>query len=899
MAVVPKLLKSGAALFVLALSAYSGALIYYNRHSFPTATIGATCARPDPQRAMRVEQLTAGGPGDLAGLRAGDRILAVDGQPLLTIYPFWDAVDRGQPGATVTLAVNRPEDLEVRLIRVQLEAPVVPTSIGGAPITAARLAALNVLSFYPIPFLVVAGVVLMQRFHDRHAWLVAILFASLIAGARPLDLEPIIHPALRKPLVAYCLLFTAVPPGALYCLFATFPERTPVDRHAPWLKFALLGLPLLLGACLAIATLLSNETPFYLRPRGRSPAVEAWVVFVSGVHAVIGYGLGLVSLGWNAFRGGSETRRRTRVMLWGTAGAILPFLIVASYAITRDVDFIDLPFWVWSGAIMALFLLPLSIAYAVVKHRVLEIPVLLRRSARYVVVRHAIVTVGIVVGIVLTSVFTAVLSRLPEGSAADLAGSALPSAVREPFRQTTETERRALSGIAGALFGVLIMIATRKGVDRVTRRVDRAFFREAYDARQLLQDLAHRIRTAVDRTQVAALLEPSLRDALHPSTILVLLRTSAGRLEPVAPPGGTMPPGLEVTGAERDLGIRGGVTVIRPGELPPVLAPFAGNEPDLVAPMLGYDERLEGLLLLGPRLAEEPYGREDRELIAAVAGQAGVALQNLRLATSIAERIEAERREAHELDIAREVQARLLPQHAPVFESLDYAGICIQARQVGGDYYDFLHLGPGRLGLVLADISGKGISAALLMASLQASLRSHPAQDSEDLLRVLHAANRTFFDSTETSRYATLFFGIYDEASARLRYANCGHVPPLLLGPDGSIDRLMPTAPVIGLFDDWRGEIREADLARGTTLVIFSDGVVEAFNADDEEFGENRLVDLLRQQGPIHSEALVKAILEAVRHHSGPVPSDDVTLVVARGLGHKGDAADSPSNGQC
>ena len=179
-----------------------------------------------------------------------------------------------------------------------------------------------------------------------------------------------------------------------------------------------------------------------------------------------------------------------------------------------------------------------------------------------------------------------------------------------------------------------------------------------------------------------------------------------------------------------------------------------------------------------------------------MAGQAGVALQNLRLATSIAERIEAERREAHELDIAREVQARLLPQHAPVFESLDYAGTCIQARQVGGDYLRLSPSGPGgRLGLVLADISGKGISAALLMASLQASLRSHHAQDSEDLLRVLPTADRAFFDGTETSRYATLFFGIYDEESARLQYANCGHVPPLLLGPDGSIDRLSQRHP--------------------------------------------------------------------------------------------------------
>ena len=145
--------------------------------------------------------------------------------------------------------------------------------------------------------------------------------------------------------------------------------------------------------------------------------------------------------------------------------------------------------------------------------------------------------------------------------------------------------------------------------------------------------------------------------------------------------------------------------------------------------MQGLEQRVEGLLVLGPRLSEEPYGREDRDLISSVASQAGAALQNFRLARAMAERMEAERLAGRELEIAREVQAKLLPQRMPAIESLDYAGTCIQARQVGGDYYDFLYLGPGRLGLVLADISGKGISAALLMASLQASLRSQYRPD--------------------------------------------------------------------------------------------------------------------------------------------------------------------------
>ena len=245
--------------------------------------------------------------------------------------------------------------------------------------------------------------------------------------------------------------------------------------------------------------------------------------------------------------------------------------------------------------------------------------------------------------------------------------------------------------------------------------------------------------------------------------------------------------------------------------------------------------------------------------------------------------MEAERRAEHELEIAREVQAKLLPQHAPALASLDYAGICVQARQVGGDYYDFLYLGPGRLALVLADVSGKGMSAALLMASLQASLRSQYAQAPGDLPQVLRAVNQTFFESTVTSRYATLFFGIYDERAGRLRYVNCGHLPPVLLAPDGAIERLQPTAPVIGLFEEWTCETREIDLKRGDTLVMFTDGVVEAFDAAGEEFGEERVLDLLRRQAALPAGMLVDAIARAVQRHSGSAQFDDFTLVVARG----------------
>ena len=152
----------------------------------------------------------------------------------------------------------------------------------------------------------------------------------------------------------------------------------------------------------------------------------------------------------------------------------------------------------------------------------------------------------------------------------------------------------------------------------------------------------------------------------------------------------------------------------------------------------------------------------------------------------------------------------------------------------GGDYFDFVSLAPDQFGLVLADISGKGISAALLMASLQANLRAQYANAPHDLAQVLGTVNKIFFDSTASNHYATLFFGVYHETERTLRYANCGHLPPVLLRASGQVERLGVTAPVVGLFDVAVGVCDRRDIAgaSATRWSIFSDGVSEATSDD-------------------------------------------------------------------
>ncbi len=211
-----------------------------------------------------------------------------------------------------------------------------------------------------------------------------------------------------------------------------------------------------------------------------------------------------------------------------------------------------------------------------------------------------------------------------------------------------------------------------------------------------------------------------------------------------------------------------------------------------------------------------------------------MALESIRRGEEIAERIETERRVAQEMEFAKQVQARLFPQKLPPLETLEYTGGCIQARQVGGDYYDFLELRPGRLALVLADIAGKGVSGALLMANLQANLRSQYAMALDDLPRLLESVNHLFYENTSDSSYATLFFADYNDSSRRLRYVNCGHLPPLLLRAGDSlqdrsysqpaVEHLEPTCTVLGLFNQWECSVAEVQLTPGDTLVLYTDG---------------------------------------------------------------------------
>jgi serine phosphatase RsbU (regulator of sigma subunit) len=186
------------------------------------------------------------------------------------------------------------------------------------------------------------------------------------------------------------------------------------------------------------------------------------------------------------------------------------------------------------------------------------------------------------------------------------------------------------------------------------------------------------------------------------------------------------------------------------------------------------------------------------------------------------------------------------------------------------------------VGFVLADIAGKGISGALLMANLQANLRSQYAVAHRGLSQLLSSVNRLFFRNTESSHYATMFFGLYEDATRSLRYANCGHNPPLLVRADGSVERLHSTVTVLGLFEQWDCVVAEVQLEPGDILAIYTDGITEAANHAEEEFGEERLLQVLQANRSLPVSELLQRVLASVQEFSPGEQADDLTLIIGR-----------------
>ncbi len=287
--------------------------------------------------------------------------------------------------------------------------------------------------------------------------------------------------------------------------------------------------------------------------------------------------------------------------------------------------------------------------------------------------------------------------------------------------------------------------------------------------------------------------------------------------------------------------------------------------------------RMIGILTLFNKESAEGFTEADQRLLTIIAGQSANVIENSRLFEEEKKLMQIQQ----EIQVASEIQKNLLPQEIPSLKGYDIYAINIPAREIGGDYYDFIKISDTKTAIALGDVSGKGLPASMLMANLQATLRGQLlfCNCAKDCIK---RANNMLFKSTDTSKFVTLFFGILDTEKHTLTYCNAGHNEPIYFQGEQKV-KLDKGGMLLSCFEDTEYDEEEMFFEKGSTLVVFTDGITEAMNESNEEFSEERLYNLIEKKVALPSQQLAVEILNDIKNHSAGVPQfDDITLMIIK-----------------
>ena len=412
---------------------------------------------------------------------------------------------------------------------------------------------------------------------------------------------------------------------------------------------------------------------------------------------------------------------------------------------------------------------------------------------------------------------------------------------------------------------------------------------------RLLLEISQQISRTIDLEETLAHLLESLRSVLDydAAGIFVLNR----RVPADTRFGADMIAGMATVGFERitqrsDPMLRSGKGivghVIRTGET--VVAPDVSRDPryiegrattrsEIAVPIVSNAEVIGALNLESDSV--DAFTAADVEPLEAFAVAAAISIEKAVLHRQVVEKHLIE----HQLKIARQVQGSLLPSASPIVEGYDIAGVNLPAWDIGGDYFDYFRLAGGRLGLVIADVSGKGVPAALLMATFRAALRSE-VRKNRPIPAIIEDVHGTLLESMDTSHFVSTVYGILEPREGTFSYVNCGHNAPLLLHARGGHDRLEPGRPALGMFGGAPVAPSTVHIDPGDTLLLYTDGVVELTDSSLAEFGDTRLERVLSDAAAGGADEIIASVVDATRAYSGRERyDDDFTLVVVKRQG--------------
>lgn len=802
-----------------------------------------------------------------AGIKPFDTILTINGQPYTSRSMLLGQIRRASPGDPMTITYRHGSDAAIESTSIRLAA------LQSQKLSPFQISVNVIFAVLPFFCLLIGLWVVFARPRNLNAWLIL----GILCYFDALIINPtlIVGPYLLPLALTWNIVAQAAMPICLMFFGVYFPDRSQTDIKFPWVKWVI-AIPLIL---LCSTDFIANYGDMW------SFASISWFVpymypvnVTENVLSAIAICWFFLNLGPKIGQATGDARRRLRVLLVGTSVGLTPLFLLLAVSIFRESDVGQgIPEWVNISVFLTLLMFPLSLAYVVVVQRAMDLRIIIRQGTRYAFARESLTVVR--VGLAIWLAFS------------------LNDFFRHPDHQRNDIIR--ILCIIGVFFAFRFVVSKR-----LQQMIDQRFFREAYSTEQLLSELSDEARNF---TEVAPLLETITRrlsSTLHIDRIAVFLRSGDTYHLQLAT-GMAMP----AAGGAQFFSLPAASTTITTLSRAKAPANVYRDDPsswlidatdaernalndlstELLVPLPGRT-RLAGVIALGPKSSEEPYTKTDRQLLQTIASQTGLALENAELLQNLTTEVAQRERISREIEIAREVQERLFPQTYPKLSGVDLAGFCRPAQVVGGDYYDFFLLPSdsttdSRLALALGDISGKGISAALLMASLRASLRSIAGLQQSDLAALISHVNKLVYESSTANRYATFFYAEYDPINHLLTYVNAGHNPPYVLRGTETI-ALEPTGTVVGLLPDAEYSQATLQLHPGDVLLAFTDGISEAMNHDEEEWGEDNMLASARQllnrpECTTTADQLLTCIFDAADKFTAGAPQhDDMTLLV-------------------
>jgi serine phosphatase RsbU (regulator of sigma subunit) len=803
-----------------------------------------------------------------ADFQIGDELIKIDG---VTIRddPRVLIDNEKPPGTRVTITIRRAGEL--RDVTIQ----TVPHE---------ERRRFDPLYYISLLFLLTGWIVFLLRPDDKHAWLLALMLATFTglvennADNLPLWLSPVVWAAgvlggLFLPIFVH--------------FFLIFPEHSPLLRRWPRLE-TWLYLPYLLVLLPYIgAVRWSGEMVAWLFQFDwfRYASFVVTLLFIAYLAA------GLASLMINYRAASLMARRKLRVVMAGSAtGFFNIFLLAIGGQTGLQARMPTLWSWLATALLITLPLVPLSFVYAIIRHKVIPVSLILRRGLRYLLVkRGSIFLVMAGVSVVMFFVMDAFFSYLKPGSGRTI-------------------------GIISAVIAIAVWHLARTFHLRVVApRIDRMFFHQAYDTQQIMAELAESLRTTTSLPKLLELVATKVQSALHTTNATILLRDEASgdylssysceysfhnRSVMQSPCDCRLPRNsvaiawMAETGQPIDLDGSDQRFRLHPENGSPTALSAQEREvlqqlkSALLLPIVAKDGPL-GVISLGSHLGDLPFSSDDKKLLLSVSGPASFAIENARLIERMVEdarrrqELEAENEQrARELEDARQLQLSMLPKQIPQLPHLDIAAYMKTATEVGGDYYDFHVADDGTLSVAVGDATGHGLKAGTVVTAMKSLFHCYAGEP--DLVPVLSQSSRVLKKMNLRAMYMGLT--VIRLKDYRLKVSSAG-MPPVLIyrARDQVVEEVLIKAMPLGSVSSYTYRELELPLSHSDVVVLMSDGLPERFNQDGEMFDYPRAKEALMEAGALSSQQIIEYFVRSgEKWANGRLQNDDMTFVVLK-----------------